>query len=75
MTYYSQQNWSLPLTDLRDAVLESYLAWASEQYKKGWDAQINGDELKDSATSPFKDGYADSYAAQQMIEGRKYGNE
>jgi hypothetical protein len=64
----------MPLTDLRDAVLESYLAWASEQYKKGWDAQINGEELK-SATAPFKDGYADSEAAQQMIEGRKYGNE
>ena len=65
-----QKKWRLPMGELKEAVKESYLEYCCSQYFAGWDAQVRGEEIPNKATEMFRDGYADSYKADQIINAR-----
>jgi len=55
---------------LKEAAAQSYMDYCTQQYFAGWDAQSEGIEIPHNATEMYRDGWADSYAADQIINER-----
>lgn len=70
MIYWTKNHWSLPMVELREAVLISYKEWCGKQYAAGWEAQEEGKDVPDDATEMFRDGWSDAYVAIEMISKR-----
>jgi hypothetical protein len=57
------------LDEIKKAVKANYLGYCETEYLAGWEAQEKGLEIHANATEMFRDGWADAYAAAEMIRG------
>ena len=57
------------MDEIKKAVKANYLGYCEAEYLAGWEAQEKGEEVRANATEMFRDGWADCYAAAEMIRG------
>lgn len=57
------------MDEIKKAVKANYLGYCEAEYLAGWEAQEKGEEVRANATDMFRDGWADAYAAAEMIRG------
>ena len=57
------------MDEIKNAIKANYLGFCEAEYLAGWEAQEKGEEISGNATDMFRDGWADAYAAAEMIRG------
>ena len=55
------------MDEIKKGVKANYLDYCESEYLAGWEAQEKGEEIH--GTEMFRDGWADAYAAAEMMRG------
>ena len=61
----------LTMSEMVDAVVESYLEHCEREYRRGWEAQTTVGYAESDVSQMYKDGWQDAYAYGEMMSSRR----